>query len=376
MRRVRLASLFVAALCAVAAAVEPPSSGTGAPETSRFEALKPKLWSKDRAEREKAYDAYLAAGDEGRKQLVADLLAIRAAAVAACREICLSDDTQKKLLTGYTKLAEARKEALRVIFDTKIYPDADHGRIGQPIVDKAVDAVKAYHPLFTKAFDPLVKRFERIPRAYERVCEIDARLEKLGVKDVEFRPPLEKLMGWSPELLKIVQEQAEYTALCDRVARYNRLIRTTLTSDERKVVDLTNEYRMQLGLKPLAISEPLTQAARKHSQEMERLGYFAHESPTPGRRSPGDRCALEGYHHFRGENCASGGGPEMAFRMWYNSSGHHRNMLGGHNEIGVGQGGPWTEDFGNRPDLDLDNPPRTLPRPAAVPAKEPPPKKK
>ena len=367
MKRISLASLFLAVICVRASAAEPAT-----PTVSRFDALKPRLWSRDKAEREKACDAYLAGGDEGRRQLAADLLAVRAASVSTCRELHLSEDTQKRLLSAHKKLTEARKEALRVIFDRTIYPDANHGRIGQPTVNRAVDAVKAYCPLFCNAFDPVVKRFERIPRACERVREIDAVLARLEVKDIGLDPPLEKLVNCDAELLKALQELADYNAFCDRVLRYNRLIRTTATEGEKKLIEVTNEYRMQLGLKPLAISEPLTQAARKHSQEMQRLGYFGHASPVPGRGSPGERCALEGYRHFRGENCASGGAPETAFRMWYNSSGHHRNMLGAHNEIGVGQGGPWTEDLGSRPDLDLDSPPRTLPRPAAAPARESP----
>ncbi len=373
MRTPALIVLSLALAGALCLAAEPAKPTTSTPAVSRFDALKPRLWSKERAEREKAYDAYLKEGPEGRKQLVQELLAIRASALAACRELYLAEETQKKLLNAHKKLSEARTEALRVIFDRKIYPDDNHGRVGQPIVDKAVDAVKAGHPLYRKAFDPVVKRIERVPRAYERLKEIDAQLEKLEVKDVELNPPLEKLVNCDPELLKLLQEEAAYVEFCERVLRYNRLVRTTATEGERRVVDITNEYRMQLGLKPMAISEPLTQAARKHSQEMQRLGYFGHNSPTPANASPGQRCTNEGYRGgFGGENCASGGGADMAFRMWYNSSGHHRNMLGGHNEIGVGQGGPWTEDFGTRRDLDLDSPPRTLPKATPPPTKEPP----
>jgi len=362
MGRLCLAAIFAALASALAAAAEPAS-----PPVSRFDALKPKLWSKDKAERQAAYDAYLREGAEGQKALADELLAIRKAALSACRDFYPPDDP-KKALSLHRRLAEARAEALRVIFDTKLYPDADHGRAGQPIVDKAVDAVKAAYPSHRRAFDPLVKRFERVPRAYERIQEIDALLSKLGVKDAEPAPPLDKLTGCDPELLKALAELADYYDLCGRVLRYNRLIRTTMTSDERKLVELTNEYRMQLGLRPLAISEPLTQAARKHSQEMQRLGYFGHDSPTPANRSPAQRCASEGYGHFRGENCANGPAtPDSAFRGWYNSSGHHRNMLGaGHTEIGVGISATlWTVDFGARPDLDLDNPPRSLPKPAS-----------
>jgi hypothetical protein len=69
---------------------------------------------------------------------------------------------------------------------------------------------------------------------------------------------------------------------------------------------------------------------RKHSQEMNRLGYFSHTSPTKGRESPGKRAALEGYKGGVGENIFTGmGSAGAAFTAWFHSSGHHRNMLGG-----------------------------------------------
>jgi uncharacterized protein YkwD len=361
MRR-RLSGLLLLLVGAVGLAAESDPS-------ARFAAVRPKLGSRDKAERQEAYEAYLREGPEGRKRLAEELLAVRSAAAGACREFYLASATQEKLLTGHKKLTDARQEALRVIFDKKIYPDADHGRVGQPVVDRAVEAVKAAYPLHRTGFVPVVRRFEKVARAYERIKEIDEPLAKCDVKDVELNPPLEKLVSseLKPELIKVLLELCELYGLCDRVARYNRLIRTTAAESERKVVDLTNEYRMQLGIRPLAISEPLMQAARKHSQEMARLHYFAHESPTPENRSPTQRCQNEGYKGFAGENCCTGGSAEGAFKGWYNSSGHHRNMLGPkHNEIGVGFGGPWTEDFGCRRDLDLDNPPQT--------AKPPPPK--
>ena len=142
------------------------------------------------------------------------------------------------------------------------------------------------------------------------------------------------------------------------------VVATSTTAAERHVLDLTNEYRIQLGVRPLAINELLVRAARRHSAEMQRLGYFGHSSPTPGRRSPGQRWALEGYRHCRGENCMSGGGATGAFWAWYHSAGHHRNMLNpGNNEIGIGHAGKWTEVLGARRDLDLDHPPQSWPSP-------------
>jgi len=366
----RCAPGLVLALAAAAACLAAEKDDAAA----RFDRIRPQLHSRDQAERQKAYDAYLAAGDEGRKQLVTELLTIRAAALAACREPYLSNDTQDKLLASHKNLDDARKEALRVIFDRKIYPDADHGRVGQPVVDKAVDAVKAIYPQYRHLLDPVVRRFARIPRAYDRLKEIDAVLARCNARDAELNPPLEKLAGLRPELLKLLLDLAAYADACDRGLRYNAQIRTTLSDAERTVIDLTNEYRMQLGLKPLAVSEPLVQAARKHSQEMAALRYFSHTSPKAENRDPGLRCRNEGYANFAGENCATAMGPDAAFKGWYNSSGHHRNMLNPRaNEIGVGCAGPWTEDFGARPglDLDVDNPPRTAkPAPPREPKKK------
>jgi len=340
---------------------------------ARFSAFQPKLRSASAAERQQAYQAYLNGGDEGRALLRTELLGLRKAMLAACREGYLPASSQDKLTTVHTKLTAARKEALRVIFDKKIYPDANHGRSGQPIVDQAVDRVKAIFPVHQRAFGPAVKRFARAMAAHQRILEVDAQLARCGATDgLQLKPSLEKAVGpgTRPELLAILVQLVDYRRHCTRVIRYNRAVFTTATDDERKLIDRTNQYRMQLGLKLLAISEPLVQAARRHSQEMARLGYFGHTSPTPANRSPGRRCANQGYRHFAGENCMSGGGPDAAFRGWYNSSGHHRNMLNPRiNEIGVGHGGPWTEDLGARSSLDLDNPPRSPPK------KTPPPKK-
>jgi hypothetical protein len=45
------------------------------------------------------------------------------------------------LTREFEDLRARREAALKVIFDLKIYPDADHGRVGQPAVDEKVNAV-------------------------------------------------------------------------------------------------------------------------------------------------------------------------------------------------------------------------------------------
>ena len=369
MRRVLL---LVPILCAAAACLaagtklDEKVSAEPAPQVNpelvkRLEPFKAALRSADPEERQAAYHAYLDAGDEGRRLLREALLPLRTQLVERCGAFALSEDAQKRLRKAHELMSAARAEALRIIFDRNIYPDANHGRAGQPVVDQAVNAVKTLHKPYKDLYGPVMRRLLTVLRMHERIVEFDAQLELCSVEGVELKPSLEALVPKVPaDLLAILAERAKFWDYCFRCERYNQRVKTSMSSGERRVVELTNEYRIQLGIKPLAINEPLTQAARKHSAEMAAMGYFGHSSPKPERRSPGQRCALEGYRHFGGENCASGAGADGAFRMWYHSSGHHRNMIGpGSNEIGVGFAGPWTEDFGGRPELDLDRPPRS-----------------
>jgi uncharacterized protein YkwD len=348
--------------------------------------LKPyhaKLTSPRKETREEAYEAYLAAGDPGRTLLREALLAIRDNRIALCRRFAVSGSGRKTLLAVHAELANARKEALRVIFDKKIYPDANHGKAGQPVVDKAVAAVKAAVAKHQRDFgwalrrsrqgltmhhtsESPIRRLASILRVHDRLVETYDKLCSLEAAEPGSLPTVADLLAERvhPDLVTVLRGLYEAHDYAERCLRYNTLVATSTTAAERQVLDLTNEYRIQLGVRPLAVNELLVRAARGHSAEMQRLGYFGHSSPVPGRRSFGRRCALEGYRHACGENCMSGGGAEGAFRAWYNSSGHHRNMVNpGTNEIGIGFAGKWTEDFGARRDLDLDHPPKSWPAP-------------
>jgi hypothetical protein len=125
---------------------------------------------------------------------------------------------------------------------------------------------------------------------------------------------------------------------------------TQMVGVELECAKITNEYREMQGRCILEIHKALGIAAKKHSQEMVDLSYFAHESPTPELRTPGDRVKKEGYVGPCGENICTGyGDARAAFNAWYNSSGHHRNMLSDMwNHIGLGcvGGSMWTENLG------------------------------
>lgn len=103
------------------------------------------------------------------------------------------------------------------------------------------------------------------------------------------------------------------------------------------------------GHRPLALDLRIRAAARGHAQEMSKLGYFSHFSPTPGRKSPNDRMLIAGYARGVSENIALNDGAEAAHVAWCNSSGHHRNLLNPiFTEAGMGNDGRnWVQNFGN-----------------------------
>lgn len=87
---------------------------------------------------------------------------------------------------------------------------------------------------------------------------------------------------------------------------------------------------------PLAWSDALAQAARAHSEDMARRGYFAHRSPEGG--EVGERATRQGYRWGRiGENIATGqGSPEQVVAGWLESPGHCRNLMDpNHTEMGA-----------------------------------------
>ena len=102
---------------------------------------------------------------------------------------------------------------------------------------------------------------------------------------------------------------------------------------ESRLLALTNEARAGAGAAPVAHSAVLAQAARHHAEEMVRLGYFGHVSPTPGRGAPEQRVRLVGgTHAMLGENLAevSARSLDVGDRIvggWLASPGHRATLL-------------------------------------------------
>lgn len=106
---------------------------------------------------------------------------------------------------------------------------------------------------------------------------------------------------------------------------------------QKKVVELVNVERSKNGLKPLTMNNELSKVATLKSQDMAKLNYFNHNSPTYG--SPFDMMKKYGIsYRTAGENIAMGQTtPEQVMQGWMNSPGHRANILkSSFTQIGVG----------------------------------------
>jgi uncharacterized protein YkwD len=129
----------------------------------------------------------------------------------------------------------------------------------------------------------------------------------------------------------------------------NESAASSMSAVERTQLRITNEYRMLLGRRALALDERLLLAARDHCHEMFRCGYFGHEGASPESRTLELRIRARGYEGSRmGENIAKAQSPLAAHTLWFRSSGHHRNILNaGWTRMGSANAGDlYTQNFG------------------------------
>jgi uncharacterized protein YkwD len=125
-------------------------------------------------------------------------------------------------------------------------------------------------------------------------------------------------------------------------------IKEKVPEDETKGVEECNLWRLLVGLNACILDPKLCAAGRDHSKDMEEQGFFAHESPVAGKKTPWDRAA-----RFKtsasGENIFMGSASHTsANEAWFFSPGHHKNMFHpAQIRIGLGQhNNHWTQLFG------------------------------
>ncbi|MBI3272227.1 MAG: CAP domain-containing protein [Planctomycetes bacterium] len=147
---------------------------------------------------------------------------------------------------------------------------------------------------------------------------------------------------------RVVEEASVQPFRGERLAleAKNEPLAADLCAEDRVLLRRTNGYRSLMGLRALLLEPRLSKAARAHSEDMERRGYFSHLAPEPARATVDRRAALEGFRSdVIGENLAEGAStPDEIFEAWRDSLGHHRNLLEPRfRRIGLGRSGlHWT----------------------------------
>jgi uncharacterized protein YkwD len=194
------------------------------------------------------------------------------------------------------------------------------------------------------------KRGSRGSRGANQVAaNDDAKADDAKAKeDTESAPP-------PPNFAKYLEGEEEIAAKLvmpmDNNAREtleaNAKLIGKIETEEARAILACNLMRQLLGLNVLKIDLKLCDAARDHSKDMATLNFFAHDSPVPGKTTPWDRAKNFGTT-ASGENIAAGYADGNAANLgWFHSPGHHKNMLGGHQRIGLGMhGSHYTELFG------------------------------
>jgi len=266
-----------------------------------------------------------------------------------------------KLEERKDKLDEARDFAKLLIYDEKryFYPYRNTGREGeyskvQKEVDSRVDVVE---DLWNDKSSITIKATDDVKRALVKFDEAVAELEKRLVDVSDFKGEIEWLRSYLGKRFDVRTfyrtarelDLLEYTV---EVMGDNTRVVGDITEIEREQVRITNLYRIMFGHWPVRIVEPLVLSSRGHCEEMSRIGYFSHFSPTAGRRTPGERMRLAGYKYGISENIIMGRtDPKSAHAGWCHSSGHHRNLLmAAWTEMGTGHSGRYMcQNFGQAP---------------------------
>ncbi|MEY4828938.1 MAG: hypothetical protein RLZZ562_734 [Planctomycetota bacterium] len=322
-------------------------------------------------------DAALRSKDKKvRESIVTDALALGPAAAGAVasrfqrlldKEIETLDKSPlrkqiDKLDAQRTHLDAARTAAKALIYDETKYfypykpPQVEADRYAEYVrvqaeVNRLVDVVRAdWNDERIKVKVPAniadsIERLDWISTVLRDLAELDP----LALVGVEWARAL--IPGESVSIRTYCKnfEERATRELWRKIDAYNDAMSEQIPRGDASLLRITNDYRAMFGHRPLALDLKVLIAARGHAQEMSKLGYFSHFSPTPGRKTPSDRMLLAGYTHGAGENIALTDGAEGAHLAWCQSSGHHRNLLSpNHTEAGMaGDGRYWVQNFGN-----------------------------
>ena len=309
------------------------------------------------------------------KNLLASLLLLlplhhSSAAVSACDEVlaalqsCMEKESSvEPLIKSLPSIPSADKKKLIVEIE-KSWPKVRDLYIAQFQEVYKLDDDGMKFQLHSKSM-PAVEELKRLlmPDVANMIKEGGAKVAKLRSGAVAlgtFRNALLKddlsfieadsLTTLATAEKKIADDHADIDRNGKKILASNEKIaeKNSIPAAEVKGIEECNLWRLLVGLNACAIDPKLCAAARDHSKDMATKGFFAHESPVPGKKTPWDRAAKFDTS-ASGENIYMGSqDPHGANTGWFFSPGHHKNMFSAEQQrIGLGQhGNHWTQMFG------------------------------
>lgn len=220
---------------------------------------------------------------------------------------------------------------------------------GDPAMKQLAEILLPDLEMVAKSSASLVRQREALlqaGRVWEAAATVAAQLASAKTGEAVPPPRFESYLRGEEEVA--MQMGTTLDPQARKVLAANAQLAGKLDPEEANCIAACNLTRGLLGLRLLEIDPLLCQTARDHSSDMESKGFFSHESPVEGKKTPWDR-AKRFNTTASGENIAVGVSQgSAANEMWFHSPGHHRNMLGEHVRIGVGRSGVhWTEMFGS-----------------------------
>jgi uncharacterized protein YkwD len=259
---------------------------------------------------------------------------------------------------AYRKLEDARRHALELIFDEVryFYPYRNRMKEYVPVQRDVDERVKKVEEAWADPASAKVRTDAALEKLLKQADDLAVEIAFLGGDAAGAVGRVERIRTYLGRELTV---QTYFETQADlELLDYNRAIldanaklKGDIDESEREQVRITNEYRRMFGHRRLLRLHPkLVEAARGHSDDMAKLGFFDHMSPVEGKRTPMDRMMLAGYPNTPcSENIHAGSGdPQGAHNGWVHSSGHHRNILMPNwSEMGTGRSGKfWTQNFG------------------------------
>lgn len=254
--------------------------------------------------------------------------------------------------TAFTELESERKRVMELI-------RTDWKKDGQKVamLREEMEALAKLHAKVNKLASANTASFDTaLDAAVQGMCETTRELERFDLeaesKDLDDEQLESKLVSDHIHGAHLVKLRGRLQITRDAITRLEEA--TKANKDGGRWIDggmrefsiVLNRERDICGLAPLRLEEKLSDAAKGHSGDMARLGFFAHESPVPEKKSPWDRARLAGFAgNASGENIFMGSTNfQAAYNGWFGSDGHRFIMFAdGPNVLGLGISGVhWT----------------------------------